>query len=58
MQEVEVEETYNTPNTVTMQSSHQSLHFPVDLRESSDAYQCAMDMPGMAKADIKVVPTL
>lgn len=56
MQEVEVEESYDTPNTVKTQSSHQSLQFPVDLRESSDAYQCAMDMPGMAKADIKVGP--
>lgn len=28
--------------------------FPVDLRESTDAYQCAMNVPGMAKADINV----
>ena len=30
------------------------MQFPVDLRESTDAYQCAMDVSGMAKADIKV----
>ena len=30
------------------------MQFPVELRESTDAYQCAMDVPGMAKADIKV----
>jgi len=30
------------------------MQFPVDLRESTDAYQCALDVPGMAKADIKV----
>ena len=31
-----------------------AMQFPVDLRESTEAYQCAIDVPGMAKADIKV----
>ncbi len=52
----EVDMTYGTPNTIEGQAAAElfAMQFPVDLRESTEAYQCAMDVPGMAKADIKV----
>jgi len=52
----EVDMTYGTPNTIEGQAAAElfAMQFPVDLRESTAAYQCAMDVPGMAKADIKV----
>lgn len=50
----EVETTDVTADNLHMTNIVSGLQCPTDLRESANAYQCAIDLPGVAKNDIKV----
>lgn len=50
----EVEAEHGTADPVQEENVVRGMCFPVDLRESEQAYQCAMDLPGMDKQDVQV----
>ena len=52
LKEVETEDAI--ADSVHKKAVVSGLHCPTDLRESAHAYQCAIDLPGVAKGDIKV----